>query len=378
MPDRNVLQRLIDSRNVERALRRGSSSKRAIRALQTILHELGYDKELNWEKYGADGDYGGGTTRAVGAFASQRRIEGKGEKVTLAIARALIHSLAAKEKAVMEEADAHPTEEGGWINFGSRELSRKMKGEDVAELQIRLAGFRGTAWDGDFGPGTELQVMAFQRDYMERATPSGSVDKATFQALRNFAQEFPIVFRELRCTCGQCKGFGMGKFQGEYREGKPEIEAYYKREYPGIHKAILQTYRAAKFYIREEGLAADAKGNSQHLFLTCGYRCWINNGQKGRTSTNHMGKALDCDLPMNPGDDKRDDSRRCDAARQILVEKCNFQIGWSGGNQKALEPANIAPTWIHMDVRCYSRRYLADKYFVKTAARLNSNRLVAA
>lgn len=377
MPDRNVLQRLIDSRNVERALSRGSNSKGAIRALQTILHELGYDQELNWEKYRADGDYGRGTTRAVRAFVSHRRMEGKGEKVTLPIARALINRLAAKEKAEMETAGARPTEKGGEVNFGSRALSRGMKGEDVAELQIRLAGFRGTAWDGDFGPGTELQVMAFQRDYM-RASPSGSADKATFQALRNFVSEFPIVFGKLRCTCGQCKGFGLGKFQGEYREGKAEIEAYYKREYPGIHKAILQTYRAAKFYIREEGLAADAKGNSQHLFPTCGYRCWINNGQKGRTSTNHMGKALDCDLPMNPGDDKRDDSRRCDAARQILVEKCNFQIGWSGGNQKALEPANIAPTWIHMDVRCYSRRYLADKYFVRTVAQLNSRRLAAA
>jgi peptidoglycan hydrolase-like protein with peptidoglycan-binding domain len=67
---------LIDSGKVEHALRKGSRSRGAIRALQTILHELGYDKQLNWEKYGADGDYGGGTTRAVRAFASQRRIDG--------------------------------------------------------------------------------------------------------------------------------------------------------------------------------------------------------------------------------------------------------------------------------------------------------------
>ena len=26
----------------------------------------------------------------------------------------------------------------------------------------------------------------------------------------------------------------------------------------------------------------------------------------------------------------------------------------------------IAPTWIHMDVRCYEPRYLADEYFVKS------------
>ena len=63
--------------------------------------------------------------------------------------------------------------------FGSKQLKRGDKGKDVVELQLRLAGFRGTTWDGDFGPGTELQVIAFQRDYMKRANPSGKVDKAS-------------------------------------------------------------------------------------------------------------------------------------------------------------------------------------------------------
>ena len=40
---------------------------------------------------------------------------------------------------------------------GARELQKGTKGLDVRELQIRLAGFRGTMPDGDFGPGTELQ-----------------------------------------------------------------------------------------------------------------------------------------------------------------------------------------------------------------------------
>lgn len=40
---------------------------------------------------------------------------------------------------------------------------------------------------------------------------------------------------------------------------------------------------------------------------------------------------------------------------------------------KALEPADIAPTWIHMDVRCYSRKYLDDKYFIKNIQELNGH-----
>ncbi len=85
-----------------------------------------------------------------------------------------------------------------------------------------------------------------------------------------------------------------------------------------------------------------------------------------------MGKALDCDLPRKKGDDKRDDCNRCDALRGFLVEKCNFQIGWEARNKKSLEPSNIAPSWIHMDVRCYGKKYLADKYFVRSARELNS------
>ena len=51
----------------------------------------------------------------------------------------------------------------------------------------------------------------------------------------------------------------------EYRAGYPEIEAYHRREYPGIHKAILHAFRAAQFY---GGLAGEPP-----LVVTCGYRC---------------------------------------------------------------------------------------------------------
>lgn len=42
------------------------------------------------------------------------------------------------------------------MKIGEKPLQRGDKGANVEELQLRLAGFRGTVWDGDFGPGTEL------------------------------------------------------------------------------------------------------------------------------------------------------------------------------------------------------------------------------
>jgi hypothetical protein len=85
-----------------------------------------------------------------------------------------------------------------------------------------------------------------------------------------------------------------------------------------------------------------------------------------------MGKALDIDFPLAPGEDKRDDQLRCDRARGLLVELANFQVGWGANDRKALEPSDIAPTWIHMDVRCFQPKYLEDKYFVASNEQLDA------
>jgi hypothetical protein len=243
--------------------------------------------------------------------------------------------------------------------FGDVGLKRGDKGAGVVELQLRLAGFRGTLWDGAYGPGTELQVVCFQRDYMGQAQPTGQADLATLDALFQFEQEYRVPVEPLRCPCGQCGGFGRAQFDEEYLPG-PRTEQNHKYEYPGMHKAILHSYRAASFYLQRRGFPPP--------IITSGYRCWICNEQKGRTTTNHMGKAIDLDFPLAQGEDKRDDMIRCDQGRGALVELANFQVGWSASNRKSLEPSDIAPTWIHMDVRSYESKYLQDRFFVRPKA----------
>jgi hypothetical protein len=250
------------------------------------------------------------------------------------------------------------------MRFGSKTLQRGDSGADVAELQLRLCGFRGTVWDGNYGPGTELQVITFQRDYMGMANPNGIADANVFHALKKLADTYPVNFDKLKCTCGECNGFGRGRFKGQYRDNITGVEQRHMYEYPGIHKAILHSFRAAAFYCEQAGLG--------RAYPTSGYRCWVDNNKRGRSSTNHMGKALDIDFPLRPGDDKEDDKNRCNLARSIMVDKCNFQIGWGGNNQKALEPANIAPTWVHLDVRQYSQEFLADQFFVTSSEQLDA------
>jgi hypothetical protein len=115
---------------------------------------------------------------------------------------------------------------------------------------------------------------------------------------------------------------------------------------------LLWAVRALKFYLPQ-----------YNFVINSGYRCAENNKMKNRTSTNHHGKAIDLDVPLGPDEDKRDDMRRCDEIRGLLAERSAAQIGWSAANRKSLEPASIAPTWIHYDVRSYERKYLADRYF---------------
>jgi hypothetical protein len=244
-------------------------------------------------------------------------------------------------------------------------LTRGSRGRQVEALQLALAGFRGTLPDGDFGPGTELQVRQFERDYMGR-TPTGIADRPLIAALQRFAKQYPIDFKALRCPCGDCGGFGRSRGRGEYLAGQPRVEAFHQYEYPGIHRMLLWAYRGAMFYV-EQGM------RGKRLVPTSGYRCQTRNAQRGRTSSNHMGKAIDLDIPLTPGQDKRDDMRQCDEVRALLVETAAAQIGWGAQNRKALEPASIAPTWVHYDVRCYSARYLEDRFFVQSPIGLDQD-----
>ncbi|MEJ8849851.1 peptidoglycan-binding domain-containing protein [Variovorax rhizosphaerae] len=248
------------------------------------------------------------------------------------------------------------------MDYGSRILSKGVKGADVEELQIRLAGFRGTLPDGEFGPGTELQVSNFQRDVMGSSTPTGVADGETLRAIDSFADQFSIDFAQLKCRCGKCDGFGQGRFKGKYL-GNQKAEAFHLYEYPGIHRMLLWAVRAAVFYLPE------------HRFsFSSGYRCGVDNQQHHRNTTNHCGKAVDLDAALEPGEGKREDAIKCTKIRGRLVEVSNAQIGWGAVNRKALEPDNVAPTWVHYDVRAYEARYLEDRFFCKSLTALDARK----
>lgn len=190
---------------------------------------------------------------------------------------------------------------------------------------------------------------------------TGVVDQKTMAAIDEFAEKYPIDFNALRCRCGVCSGFGQGRFKGEYLSDKFKTERYYRYEYPGMHRMLLWAVRAIFFYNPEF-----------EFFMTSGYRCGVRNQQTGRESTNHYGKAIDLDILRKPDEDKREDMLRCEKVRGVIVAKSTAQVGWEAANRKAFEPPDIAPTWIHYDVRSYAPEYLQDQFFCKTLEELNN------
>jgi len=239
--------------------------------------------------------------------------------------------------------------------FGSRILRVGDTGDDVQEMKIRLSGFKNasvpnTEFDNQF----KSTVMSFQRDYM-KIQPSGECDLQTYDASDRLATEFPFgsawtTQGKLKCPCNDsaCQvtnsGFGHNDNDGVYRTNKPETEAYHAKEYLGIHRMLLWAVRAVYFY------------NPQYTWtINSGYRCRVDNTLRGRQSTNHMGKAIDID----PGG-----ATECDDARRRIIQKSNGQVAWNSTNKKALEPSNIAPTWVHFDVRTFDQAYLTSDFFV--------------
>lgn len=275
-----------------------------------------------------------------------------------------------------------------------RIIAKGCEGEAVQELRIRLAGFGGLLPGESFDDDTEDSVKQFEKDVMHRV-PTGKVDPAFAAALDMFASDWPIdVEKQLACPCVTarrrlqgCSGFGKGQFRGEYSPGheKDRNEAYHKYEYPGIHRSLLWAARALMFYA-----TVDHKNEIRFLKFSSGYRCHKDNEANHRTSTNHMGKAMDMQFSHWDGrkwivPDEAQTMKDANAMREVAKARMDAQSEWGESDRFALELGGKlgndkkhahAPTWVHMDVRTWSARFREDSYFVRTASALDGDSFV--
>jgi len=262
------------------------------------------------------------------------------------------------------------------------------KGPLIEELNIRLMGFGNTisaptAWN-EFTAKTQGAVKQFQRDYMGVAE-TGKVCGAFLVALDDFRMKYPVHLAQMKCQCGKCDGFGNNQLDSalagvftdaQHTKPRPGVE------YPGMHRALLWSFRAALFYVH----AKDKALNYRFLRISSGYRCWYDNTgylnglankKTKRNSTNHMGNALDLQWT------KGESTTRCEGAAvdtlrsEIFVKRLGAQLKWVEENKLSLETAaDGATSWIHMDVRNLVAQYRDTRYYAVTHTGVDGDGMV--
>ena len=210
-------------------------------------------------------------------------------------------------------------------------------------IQLALTGFGAGVPDGIEGDKTKAAISLFKKEIM---TDSNS---DIISSIKKFLGEnIPTKFRsginDYKCPCGheKCKGFGWGQFKKEYWKRNPpyKSEAIHKYEYPGIHIAIFCAVAYINYYAKQL--------HGHDMTVTSGYRCHSDNEKKRRTSTNHMGKAIDA--VINIPDKIKDSKKFYHEFQTSLVESSPnaFQIRWGSANKVSFEPAMESPRIVWM------------------------------
>lgn len=86
----NILEAALNKGNISQSLFKGTAEKDLVIDLQRTLFELGFRKELKWDNYQADGDYGNATAAAVAAFAVKNNNNSDGTKVSATLAKLIL------------------------------------------------------------------------------------------------------------------------------------------------------------------------------------------------------------------------------------------------------------------------------------------------
>lgn len=267
---------------------------------------------------------------------------------------------------------------GGKYCITKSNYKEKNAGKLIQEINIRLAGFGGNVPTEEFDDRTEACIKQFQRDYMG-VTATGKICGSLLKAIDEFCENtsYDFAFEETKCPCANgSKGTTNYKACNGY--GNAE-----SKEYPGMHRSLIYVLKGLLFYLK--------KTNSIYSLnkIASGYRCCADNERKGRTSTNHMGCALD--LHFNKNGTRTREVNDMEAIRKDFFCKYmnapkdnagqSYGFGWKP-NKIGLEPKKFnngkagATSWVHVDVREFKSIYKANSFFIKEKTLISSQKMV--
>lgn len=162
----NLLEAALKNNDISRLLYKGSPEKELTTDLQRVLFELGFRKELNWDNYQADGDYGPATTAAVAAFAKKNRYRSNGTKVSNTLA-----------KLMLQRHDFLPDMYILWCIYDADLRTRKYisRGTKMSIMAIQVLlnekgygqqlQFDKYGADGCYGESTRTAFIAYANDH---------------------------------------------------------------------------------------------------------------------------------------------------------------------------------------------------------------------
>ena len=253
---RSTLETLISQNKVADILKKGSVHKEPIRALQQSLFELGFGKEIKWEKYGADGDYGGATTAAVKAFAEKNGRESNGEVVSNELAQAIVRQHEMVEG--LRELQAA-------VDKGNVEIVMARGSSDksaIAALQhlLHALGFGAQLkWetfgaDGDYGGATTAAVAALAE---QQGLPSDGTKLSMELAEKLLGQYTPFLGDEWK----EARAVPTSASTAERRRGRSE----YEKLFPFSNKDTLAVQEEFEDRFTFEPLAHEIPGDEFKL-----------------------------------------------------------------------------------------------------------------
>ena len=161
----NIIESTLKKGDISRSLFYKSPHKELITDLQRTLFELGFRKQLKWDNYQADGDYGKATVNAVAAFAKKNGYQSDGISVSNALA-----------KLILQRHDFLPEMYILWSIHKSDLRSKKYisKGSrmSITAIQVLLntigygkeLNYLKFGADGFYGKNTRKAVIAYAKD----------------------------------------------------------------------------------------------------------------------------------------------------------------------------------------------------------------------
>lgn len=260
MSNISIIENLITTNQIEEKLKTGSSSINAIRSLQIILHEIGFDNELKWQKFGADGNYGNNTKNAVSIFSNKNNFNSDGSFVSKEIAEQLVRlaELVDDLRYLKNLIEKNSVEEHICKN------SNDKIGVIALQTLLNDLGYgEYLDWekygaDGIFGSSTTAALNAFY----EKNNLSGNKKYLSKKAASVIIENYSLLLGEHWNTGNNHKEVSIGnlKIQKVTENNKKRI--YVSN---GVEKVRFNEYKKGIFYVGKQKVIDFINNNKKRL-----------------------------------------------------------------------------------------------------------------